>query len=358
MATYILYAIPCIIEITVEMTTEKTAGAGKTGRHTMNRRRRVERKKRAQQRRMVLFLILPWIAVLLNLILLLQMRGRIRIFDRELNRINAMLSLDSSTQTEGSLPESVLAGAEYDYVSLHGLESVEAPVKRSSGEVLAYLAELSKGSDVIREIYRHKDSYPQKLLEALANNPEMADFVSGYPTAEKKASGGLTAYEKAQEYPLFLQWDPRWGYAPYGDDSCVGLAGCGPTCLSMVLYYLTGDERLTPDQVAAYSMENGYYVSGTGTAWALLSDLPPLYGVKVGDVDISEQAMKGKLDQGQILIVSVGEGDFTVNGHFIVVYGYDRDGFWINDPNCVARSRETWSYSRLGPQIKNIWSFV
>ena len=45
--------------------------------------------------------------------------------------------------------------------------------------------------------------------------------------------------------PLFLQWDPRWGYTEYGEDSFLGLSGCGPTCLSMVLYYLTGDKSLT-----------------------------------------------------------------------------------------------------------------
>ena len=50
-------------------------------------------------------------------------------------------------------------------------------------------------------------------------------------------------------------------------------------------------------------------------------------------------------------------GDFTASGHFIVIYGYDEEGYLINDPNCVARSREHWSWDRLEKQIKNIWIY-
>lgn len=41
--------------------------------------------------------------------------------------------------------------------------------------------------------------------------------------------------------------------------------------------------------------------------------------------------------------------------HFIVIYGYDRDGLMVNDPNCVARSMMRWSYADIASQIKHIW---
>lgn len=41
----------------------------------------------------------------------------------------------------------------------------------------------------------------------------------------------------------------------------------------------------------------------------------------------------------------------------MVVYGYDEEGFYINDSNCVARSREKWTYDRIKRQIKNIWVY-
>lgn len=245
-----------------------------------------------------------------------------------------------------------------DYVELCGLPEVEKPRKRTELEVLERLQELSEDNDIIVRICQSDFAYPMKMLEALANNPEMARFVEGFPDADGQAVGGLTDAEKEQEYPLFLQWDPRWGYQEYGDESVIGLAGCGPTCLSMVLYYLLEDETLTPDKIASYSMENGYYLKGTGTKWALLQDVPVLYGIEVHQPKASEKTMKKALDQGQLIICSVKAGEFTAVGHFIVIYGYDEEGFLVNDPNCVARSRQKWPYSKFGKQIKNMWTYT
>ena len=40
-----------------------------------------------------------------------------------------------------------------------------------------------------------------------------------------------------------------------------------------------------------------------------------------------------------------------------MIYGYDRDGFMVNDPNCVARSRRRWSFDEIRGQIKMVWSY-
>ena len=180
---------------------------------------------------------------------------------------------------------------EIDYVSNVGVVNVGKPVQRTSSQILERLSELGQNNSVIEMIYNNYSQYPENLLAALANNPEMADFVAGYLSGGENTAGGLTSMEKEQDFPLFLQWDPRWGYKPYGTDN-IGLAGCGPTCMSMVLFYLTRDEKLTPDRIAAYSMENGYYVEGTGTAWALMEDISKLYDIKVTKPRMSERAMK------------------------------------------------------------------
>lgn len=191
---------------------------------------------------------------------------------------------DSQEQTGGfggvEFPAEEGIGAD-SYAALWGLEEVDRPIKRSAAQVLEQLRRLGEENELIAAICENCRTYPDKLLEALANNPEMAGFVSGYQGNMRQASGGLTEKELAMDFPLFLQWDPRWGYVEYGNESCIGLVGCGPTCLSMALFYLTGDDSLTPDKVAAYSMANGYYVPGAGTAWWLLEDLPPEYGVEV-----------------------------------------------------------------------------
>lgn len=300
------------------------------------------------------------------MLILFAMHLKIERMDALLDRAAGQLRLIKEESREDSLYEPeyqaakeavVQQQAAESYPDIWGLDWVDRPVERTFDQVLERLEKLSEESDLIKEVYGSSYLYPDKLLEALANNPEMAGFVAGYPDAEKKASGGLTEEEKTQAFPLFLQWDPRWGYAEYGDASCIGLAGCGPTCLSMVLYYLTGDETLTPDKIGAYSMNNGYYISGTGTAWALLSDVPGMYGVKVGQPEASEREMQKALDDGRIIICSMGPGDFTAAGHFVVIYGYEDQGFLVNDPNCVARSRLHWTYEEIGSQIKHVWTF-
>ena len=242
-----------------------------------------------------------------------------------------------------------------DYVNLCGLDYVDRPRERTMEQVLERLDELAEDDPRIGEILENRYIYPDKLLEALANNPEMTDFVMGYEENAGRVEGTLTQDEMEQDFPLFLQWDPRWGYGDYGDGSNIGLAGCGPTCLSMALFYLTGDESLTPDRMAEYSMKNGYYISGTGTAWALLQDVPEKYGIAVSQPKAEESMMKTALDDGSVIICSMGPGDFTAAGHFIVIYGYDKTGFLVNDPNCVARSRQSWDFQELKGQIKNMW---
>ncbi len=246
---------------------------------------------------------------------------------------------------------------ETDYVSSITIMNVEKPVQRTQAETIQRLEELGKENPEIATISRSSSQYPEAMLTALANNPEMADFVAGYLSDNKYAAGGLTELEKEQECPLFLQWDSRWGYELYGGDSCIGLAGCGPTCLSMILYYLTRDETLTPDRIAAYSMENDYYVSGTGTAWGLMEDFPEIYGIKATEPRMTERSIKAELDKGKVLICAMGQGDFTVSGHFIVIYGYGDSGFQINDPNCVARSRREWTFEEIKDQVKKIWAY-
>lgn len=260
--------------------------------------------------------------------------------------------------TQGNNEESTDDIKHTDYVeyirSLGDLD-IGKPQDRTEDEVLTRLNELAKDSLVIKNIYENHSLYPEELLVALANNPELLDFASGYLDPET-VTGGFTESEIEQDFPLFLQWDPRWGYQSYGEN-CIGLAGCGPTSLSMVLFYLTRDETLTPDYIAKYSMENGHYVKGSGTSWSLMTEMPKLYDIKVSEVGLSETSMKTALDNGSIIICAMRKGYFTVAGHFIVIYGYDRDGFWVNDPNCVSRSDVKWAYSDIKSQIRNIWAY-
>lgn len=246
--------------------------------------------------------------------------------------------------------------AEREYEKIAKTYRPNQPKTMEDSEILDNLKELTAEYPEFQSIYEQPDLYSEELLTALCNNPEMYEFVKGYPEAEKEASGGIDGREMEKEYPLLLQWDKRWGYVPYGD-TMIGLSGCGPTCLSMVIVALTRDMSVTPDVVAAYSMENGYYVSGTGTAWSLMTEGVRNWGVFAREISLDESVMKSQLDRGCPIICSVRPGDFTAGGHFIVIYGYDEDGFLVNDPNCIARSNIHWTFDDLSWQISILWSF-
>lgn len=224
-------------------------------------------------------------------------------------------------------------------------------------EVEDKLKELALENKDIAQIYVDRKKYPEELLKALSNNEEMTPFVVDYLNSDGTVTGGFGEEEMEEDFPLFLQWDKRWGYAPYGSSN-IGISGCGPTCLSMVIVALTGNEDATPDKLADFSMDNGHYEKGHGTAWTLMTAVNSTYGVNGFEIGLEEEAMKYNLDMGHPIICVVRPGDFTAVGHFIVIYDYDEEGFIVNDPNNVERSQMRWTFKTLQYQIRNLWAYA
>lgn len=218
--------------------------------------------------------------------------------------------------------------------------------------------DMIRNSEKYKTIMAHKEDYPEYLIDDLEMNPEILDFVADYKDMSPVGHGGLTAAEKKSSHPLFVQWDPRWGYSIYGEN-CMAISACGPTALAMVAYGLTRNDAIDPYAVAQFSMEQGYYVNGVGTAWALMSEGAEHYGLTVtSNSRYTEEQLKEALQKGGMVILSVGTGDFTVHsGHFIVLYGYKDGKFQINDPFSYTNSSKLWTYDRLVKQTKNMWIY-
>lgn len=230
------------------------------------------------------------------------------------------------------------------------------PKKYSSSEIEDILGELAKSSKDYKKIYDNMDSYPEELLNALCSNPEMLNFTLGYLEKEHAANGGFTPKELEEKFPLFLQWDERWGYVSYGE-SCIGLSGCAPTCLSMVIVTLTNNKEATPDRLAVYAQEAGYYVKNTGTAWSFMTEGVTYFGVEGRELSLSKNTIFQELEQGHPIICSMAPGDFTSQGHFIVLVKVQDGKIMVNDPNSIERSSVLWDYEVIEPQIKNLWVF-
>lgn len=209
----------------------------------------------------------------------------------------------------------------------------------------------------LERIYKNSSRYPKDLLPALERNPEILDFAAAYLTSEPEVKGGISDKESRQKAPLFIQWDERWGYVPYGNSN-IGISGCGPTCLSMVLYSITRDKSLTPDFMAKRAMEEGYYVDGEGTSWLFMSDICKDYEVKVSQFPyMSIEEIEKELDAEKLIICAMGPGDFTDAGHFIVIRGHYGNQLVINDPFSRRNSTKTWDYNRIASQIQKCWVY-
>ena len=197
---------------------------------------------------------------------------------------------------------------------------------------------------------------PQELVDLLERNPETEEFVLNYPLKKDTVHEiDLTGYLNSGTVPLFMQWDERWGYTVYGSN-VMGLTGCGPTCLSMVLVHLLQDASCTPRYVADFAEENNYYVAGSGSKWALISEGGEVLGLDVTELPLDENRMKKELEQGNPVICIMGPGHFTTAGHYIVLTGVEEGKFKVNDPNSKENSARLWSYEEISGEIKNLWA--
>lgn len=198
--------------------------------------------------------------------------------------------------------------------------------------------------------------YPKQLKDLALKNEEALEFVYDYPAEHvKEHTIDLTEEASMDSVPLFVQWDKRWGYEKYSGNFFAA-SGCGPTTLSMVVVYLTHNRDASPIAVAKYSKEAGYSVDGSGSSWTLISEGCRHYGVKAKTVALDESRMKAELDEGHPIVVNVGPGDFTDTGHFMVITGYDDEGFSINDPNSIEKSGKRWLFRNISSQIRAVWS--
>ena len=229
------------------------------------------------------------------------------------------------------------------------------PGSGDSEELLA-LKQLAAEEPRAKKIVDRFAEYPEDLIALVLKNPETVEYVADYPdNSTKLPQIDLSAEASSKTIPLLLQWDERWGYQSYGS-GLIGWTGCGPTCMSMVALYFTGNDSYDPGTVAKWAEENGYYSNGSGTAWLFFSEGSAHFGLRAKELPLVKQYMLNALDEGKAVVCAMGPGDFTTNGHYIVLTGYDDEGFTVNDPNSPKRSAQHWTYETLSSQISNLWA--
>lgn len=197
---------------------------------------------------------------------------------------------------------------------------------------------------------------PENIVNLYNNNPDAEDYVLSFADEhDKKHKIDISSYLGTDTVPLFLQWDKQWGYLKYAGDY-IAITGCGPTCLSMVAFYLTQNVNMTPKKMAEFATENGYSSQGGGSPWILFSQGAVKLGFKVEEVQLSESKIAEHLNAGTPIICNMGPGDFTTSGHYVVFREYKDGKIYINDPNSYSNSNKAWKYSEIKSQIRNMWA--
>lgn len=155
--------------------------------------------------------------------------------------------------------------------------------------------------------------------------------------------------------PHFVQWDERWAFADYAGGP-FGETGCGPTCLSMAYTGLTGRTDYPPDRMAEFATNNAYAVDGIGSAWALMGQGARQLGLYSEEIGLDLGLFQQAIDQGKILVLSLGPGDFTKSGHFILLWNYDGEQFSILDPFNLQLGSRPWAFAELARQTSAAWA--
>lgn len=156
------------------------------------------------------------------------------------------------------------------------------------------------------------------------------------------------------EVPYLYQRDRAWAASSYAGGT-IAENGCGPTALAMAYICLTGDTSMGPQEMASFSEREGYVSDGM-TAWALMSDGARELGLESHELAPSAGKVRAALEAGHPVICSMGPGDFTSTGHFIVLAGMNDAGeLLLRDPNSSSRSAAAWDMDRVLGQCKNLW---
>lgn len=184
------------------------------------------------------------------------------------------------------------------------------------------------------------------------NDPDTIEFV--YNKNHKFTDFNFYKGESVKlkrKTPYYLQWDNRWAYDNLYPTN-IGISGCGPTSLSMIISRLT-NTLIYPNEMAQKASK---FMNDGGMDWAFIDHISKEYNLKVTDINLDKDKMIKALEDGPLLI-SVGRGYFTLYGHILVIDSYKDGKFIINDPNSVKNSIIEWDYDDISDQILKIWKF-
>lgn len=163
-------------------------------------------------------------------------------------------------------------------------------------------------------------------------------------------------------FTIYNQNDRAWKDKPYGT-STIGLSGCGPSAMAMIITNLTGT-AVSPAETTAYANEQNMYIENVGSSWSVAPKLAEHWGLKAtpfsnGQVNDLKYIQKNvgvitALLRAGVLIIGAGGGakPFTDEGHYIVIRGVTASGkFKVADSWHKDTAEQEWDPEQILSQM-------
>lgn len=254
----------------------------------------------------------------------------------------------AASLTKVVLPESVTEIGAYAFYECYQLKAAALPTGLGKiGEYAFYSCESLTGISFPESLGRVGSyAFANCLSLGTKTLPETTEAGENVFLIDAAASGTVMNI-----LPLY-QFDYQKAICHfYGEDKSVATSGCGATCVSMAVRYLTGNRTQTPETLFQWAYDNGYY-TGDGLSHNTVSRLAGIYGLKTTWTS-STSSVLSALKSGKPVIAHMGPGTFAESGHYILLRGVDENGMIVlNDPNSRQRTETVYSLTQIKDELK------
>lgn len=170
------------------------------------------------------------------------------------------------------------------------------------------------------------------------------------------ASGGTGWTTKGVvNYPIYLQYDERWGNNAYnyGVGKTISSGGCGACALAMAVSGLKG-QNITPD-IIVNKLNAKKYNTVNGSADQCSKYIAQEYGITYSRLSKSDEAsIKQALQSGKCIMLSTGKNGVYTNsgGHYILCYATDGNGYYVIDSGNYYNKDTLYTYNQVFGNVR------
>ncbi|MGX4645639.1 MULTISPECIES: C39 family peptidase [Holzapfeliella] len=203
----------------------------------------------------------------------------------------------------------------------------------------------------VEEKREDKNDNQQIEPEAPATNPMQA---YAQQVSAKLKQDSLNSH-------LILQTDERYKSLPYGTGAgTLDENGCAVASLAMVSAFFDNSIKTSPADILNWSGSR-YFVDGQGTSWDIFPAFATQFGYQYHDLGNDINNAIPYLKQGIPVVISVGPGQFTQSGHFMVLSYSDDNGIRLLDPNDDPNKNHSltiYNPAEIQKDMMHIWAFT